>query len=146
MSLCAYVAQAQAQTHPFTFVDSEISVDSNFDADAETMGDRMYALRDIIPPTTRGWIHNRYQAASRFGKTALLFCGRAAWAVSVTALMIGVPFALAYAEEQNLIAMEQEQRMREMGGELLTAGGEKDSSTADRVGAALGNAEARPAL
>jgi import receptor subunit TOM22 len=121
--------------------DSEISTDSNFDPDQETLGDRIYALRDIIPPTTRGWLWHKFQATTHIVKTTLLFCGRAAWTVSVSALLIGVPFALAYAEEQNLIAMEQEQRMREMGGELLTAGGngqDGEANTADRVGAALG--------
>ena len=101
----------------------------------------------MIPPTTRGWVWHKFQAATHVVKTTLVFCGRAAWTVSVSALLIGVPFALAYAEEQNMIAMEQEQRMREMGGELLTAGadGEADASTAERVGAALGR-EAKPAL
>ena len=47
-----------------------------------------------------------------------------------------------------MVAMEQEQRMREMGGELLTGGegSEKEGgNTADRIGAALGQ-EAKPAL
>lgn len=42
--------------------------------------------------------------------------------------------------------MEQEQRMREMGGNILTEGADDETSTAERVGAALGRAEARPAL
>jgi len=48
-----------------------------------------------------------------------------------------------------MIVMEQEQRMREMGGELLTGGidrREGDGDTAAQVGAALGSASARPAL
>ena len=77
-------------------------------------------------------------------KSTIFFAGRATWAVSVSALLVGVPFALAYAEDQQLMAMEQEERMRMMGGELLTAGGE--GSTADRIGAQLGSGEAKPAL
>jgi len=63
-----------------------------------------------------------------------------------------VPWALAWAEEQQLIAMEQEARMREMGGDVLTGGAAHEAgegNTADRVGAALGRdgaAAARPAL
>jgi len=81
-------------------------------------------------------------------KTTLLFCGRAAWTISVSALLVGIPYALAVADEQTHMAMEQEQRMREMGGNILTDGVEddKEGSTAERVGAALGRAEARPAL
>ena len=40
--------------------------------------------------------------------------------------------------------MEQEYNMRQTGGELLTAGAEQ--STADQVGAALGEGQAKPAL
>lgn len=132
----------------FTDTDSEISTDSNFDPSSEAFSDRLWALRDMIPPPTRGWIWHKVQTTTHIVKTTLLFCGRAAWTVSVSALLVGVPFALAYAEEQNMIALEQEQRMREMGGELLTAGAggqDKDAGTAERVGAALGR-EARPAL
>lgn len=82
-------------------------------------------------------------------RTTLTFLGRAAWTISVSALLIGVPFALSWAEEQNILAMEQEQRMREMGSELLTAGsgeGQEGADTASQVGAALGGSGARPAL
>jgi mitochondrial import receptor subunit TOM22 len=78
-----------------------------------------------------------------------------AWHVLTSALLVGVPYALANFEDQQAMAMEQEQRMREMGQEMLTAGGgsgekEGGGSTADQVGAALGGggggSGARPAL
>ncbi len=137
--------------------DSEISTESDFDASAETLADRLYALRDIVPATTRGWVHARYQTASRWLRTGLAFTGRATWTICVSALLVGIPFALLWAEEQNLIALEQEQRMRELGGELLTAGpgaGDKKEGddTAAQVGAVLGgdgggaSVAAKPAL
>jgi len=127
--------------------ESEISTDSDFDPSSETLADRFYALRDIVPPTTRGWLHGRYQLGSRLVRTGFTFLGRSAWAISVSALLVGIPFALCWAEEQNMIAMEQEQRMREMGGELLTAGGDKgEGATASQVSAALAGATAKPAL
>lgn len=49
--------------------------------------------------------------------------------------MLGVPFALCVTEEQQMMAMENEYKMREMGSEALTEGG---AGTADKVGAALG--------
>lgn len=81
-------------------------------------------------------------------KTGLFFLGRSTWTLAVSAMLIGVPFALSFAEEQNIIAMEQEARMREAGSELLTAGEKHDADTAAQVGAALGGgaATARPAL
>ncbi|KAL2024686.1 hypothetical protein VTK56DRAFT_6887 [Thermocarpiscus australiensis] len=142
----------------FTDTDSEISTESNYDPAEETLTDRLAALREMVPPAARGWIHHKYERTSSAVKAALFFCGRAAWTLSVSALLVGVPFALAYGEDQNYAAMEQEQRMRELGGEVLTAGvsgqqvqgggGEKAAAglTAEQIGAAIGRAEAKPAL
>lgn len=89
-----------------------------------------------MPPTTRAWVGDKVDACTSAVKATLLFAGRAAWAVSVSALLVGVPFALAYGEDQNLMAMEQEERMRAVGSEMLTAGGE--GGTKEVVGAMLG--------
>lgn len=127
--------------------DSEISNDSDFDPSNETLADRLYALKDIVPPSTRAWCLRKYQGASQAVTTTAVFTGRALWAVSVSALLVGIPFALSWAEEQNIVAMEQEQRMREMGGEVLTAGG-GEGDTASQVSAAIGRegGGAKPAL
>ncbi|EEY21650.1 conserved hypothetical protein [Verticillium alfalfae VaMs.102] len=73
---------------------------------------------------------------------------RTLWLVCATALMIGVPLATCWAEDQQIEGMEREYRMREMGGELLTAGEGQEGSTADMLGESLGagKAEARPSL
>lgn len=86
--------------------------------------------------------------------TTLSFAGRAAWTVSVSALLVGVPFALAFGEDQNFAAMEQEQRMRELGGEVLGGGAgaapgtEGKGMSAEELSAVLGGgkAEAKAAL
>lgn len=44
--------------------------------------------------------------------------GKTLWIVSTTALLFGVPWALAFAEEGQMQEMENEQKMREMGGEV----------------------------
>lgn len=134
--------------------DSEISTESNYDPTDETLAERLAALRDMVPATTRGWIHHKYEATTSAVGAALSFAGRAAWAVSVTALLVGVPFALAYGEDQNFAAMEQEQRMRELGGEVLTAGGGAGGAeggkglSSEEIGAAIGGGrvEAKAAL
>ncbi|KAK3987936.1 mitochondrial import receptor subunit tom22 [Cladorrhinum sp. PSN332] len=129
----------------FTDTDSEISNESNYDPTEETLADRLYALRDIVPPTTRGWVHDKYEATTSAVKSVVSFCGRAAWTLSVSALLVGVPFALAFGEDQNYAAMEQEQRMRELGGEILTADGEKGLSS-EEIAAGIGAGGAKPAL
>lgn len=100
----------------------------------------------MIHPTTRAWLQQRVQATTRVLKTGLFFVGSAAWTISASALLVGAPFAILWAEEQQMIAMEQEQRMRDMGGEMLTAGsgaGAEGADTAAQVGAALGSGRAQ---
>lgn len=128
----------------FTDTDSEISVDSDYDPTSETLVERITALKDVVPPTTRAWFSARYATTKRFMGTAGVILGRTGWSLCTSALLVGVPFALLWSEESQLVEMEREQRMREQGGEMLTAGADAlgEGNTADQVGAAL----ARPAL
>ncbi|KAL2105223.1 hypothetical protein VUR80DRAFT_8741 [Thermomyces stellatus] len=125
----------------FTDTESEISTDSEYDPNEETLAERIAALKDIVPPTTRGWISSKASAVAGFGSSTFWFAGKALWFVSSTALLLGVPFAICATEEQQVMAMEQEYKMREVGSEALTEGG----GTAEKVGAALG-AEKKQAL
>lgn len=130
--------------------DSEISEESEYDPENETLADRLYALRDIIPPTTRGYISAKVGAVTGAIGTTLSIGGKTLWVVSSSVLLLGVPWALAWSEEQQVVEMEKEMKMREMGSEILTAGGDPavtgGSSTAAQVGAALGGHDAKPSL
>jgi len=126
----------------YTDTDSEISIDSDLDApDAETLTDRLLALKDIIPPTTRSSISNAVSTTTDYFKSGLLFSGKTLWVVSTSALLLGVPWALAFAEEQQMVEMEKEMRMREAGSEMFTQGG-----TAGALNAQLGQQQGKPAL
>ncbi|KAI0460524.1 mitochondrial outer membrane translocase complex, subunit Tom22 [Xylaria acuta] len=131
----------------YTDTDSEISEESEYDPSDETLAERLYALRDIVPPQTRGYIANTVSTAGNAVRSALSFGGKSLWVISSSALLLGIPWALAWAEEQQVLEMEKELKMREMGGDLLTAGtgSQEGSSTAQQVGAALGQ-EAKAAL
>lgn len=128
----------------YTDTESEISNESDYDPSEETLAERLYALRDIVPPTTRSWISGHVNSITSTAWSVLSFSGKGAWVITTSALFFGVPFALSFAEDQQLTAMEQEYNMRQAGGELLTAGTE--GSTADKVGAALDGNQAKPAL
>ncbi|KAK8022591.1 import receptor subunit tom-22 [Apiospora rasikravindrae] len=131
----------------FTDTDSEISNDSDYDPIDESFAERLYALRDIVPPHTRSSIANTVTATTDAVKSVLSFSGKTMWVLASSALVLGVPWALAWAEEQQVMEMEKEMKMREMGGEILTAGapGQGGSATAEQVGAALGR-DVKPAL
>ncbi|ROT38170.1 mitochondrial import translocase, subunit Tom22 [Sodiomyces alkalinus F11] len=132
----------------FTDTDSEISEDSDYDPSQETLAERLYALKDIIPPTTRGWIGARFDTGARAVQNTWFYGSRTVWVVCTAALMIGVPLATCWAEDQQIEGMEREYRMREMGSELLTAGeDQKEGNTADMLNQAIGGkTEARPSL
>ncbi|KAI1212162.1 mitochondrial import translocase, subunit Tom22 [Annulohypoxylon truncatum] len=124
----------------YTDTDSEISNESDYDPLNETFAERLYALRDIIPPQTRTSISNKINATTDAIGSVLSFSGRTLWVLGTSALILGVPWALAWSEEQQVIEMEKEMKMREMGGDLLTAGANGDPSTGDAA------KDAKPAL
>lgn len=130
--------QKRINANETSHAESELSTDSEYDPTEESLAERLAALKDIVPPTTRGWLSAKVSAVTGFGSSSFWFAGKALWFVSSTALMLGVPFAVCVMEESQVVAMEQEYKMREMGSEALTEGGD---STADKVGAALGTEE-----
>ena len=102
-------------------LDSEISSDDEDDLhEEETLTDRLLALRDIIPPTTRSYIAGKVDTTTSWFKFGLVFSGKTLWVVSTSALLLGVPWALAFAEEQQMVEFEKENRMRELGGEVCS--------------------------
>ena len=101
------------------FRDSEISTDDEDDVpDEETLADRISALRDIIPPTTRSYIAGKVETTTSWIWSGTMFAGKTLWVVSTSALLLGVPWALAFAEEQQVVEMEKEMKMRESGAEV----------------------------
>jgi mitochondrial import receptor subunit TOM22 len=99
-------------------IDSEISNDSDYDPESESLAERLYALRDIVSPTTRSYISNTVSSVTSATGTALSFTGKTLWVIGSSALLLGVPWALAWGEEQQVMEMEKEMKMREMGGQV----------------------------
>lgn len=91
--------------------DSEISDASDDELEEETLADRLAALKDIVPPSARRTVSSTVSSITSFGKSSLAFSGKALWIISTSAFLIGVPWALAYAEEEQYIQMEREQGM-----------------------------------
>ncbi|KAF4551208.1 Mitochondrial import receptor subunit tom22-like protein [Elsinoe fawcettii] len=104
---------------------SDASSTSDIDED-ESLLDRLAALKDIIPPTARKSLSNTFDSASSLVKSGISIGGKTLWVVSTSVLLVGVPWALALAEEQQMEMMEREMKAQERAGEMLTqpAGGE----------------------
>ncbi|KAK4632006.1 Mitochondrial import receptor subunit tom22 [Fulvia fulva] len=114
--------------------ESEVSDVEDDDALDESLLDRIYALKDIVPPTYRKHLSNAASTGYSWASTGLSLSGKTLWVVSTSALLLGVPWALAFSEEQQVQEMEREMRMQQSANELLTAG------------SGSGQSNARPAL
>lgn len=91
--------------------ESEISNEEVEVLEEESLYERISALKDMIPPSARRTVTNSVSSLTSFGKASLSFSGKALWVISTSAFLIGVPWALAYAEEEQYIQMEREQGM-----------------------------------
>lgn len=78
---------------------------------SESLFDRVYALKDVIPPNARRQVTGTVSAVTSFTKSSVMFGGKALWILSTSAFLVGVPWALAYAEEEQIMQMEREQGM-----------------------------------
>ncbi|PKY08748.1 mitochondrial import translocase, subunit Tom22 [Aspergillus campestris IBT 28561] len=65
----------------------------------------------MIPPSARRSFTSSVSAVTNLTKSSLSFSGKALWILSTSAFLVGVPWALAYAEEEQYIQLEREQGM-----------------------------------
>lgn len=65
----------------------------------------------MIPPSARRTVTNTVSSITDLTKASFSFSGKALWIISTSSFLLGVPFALAYAEEEQYIQMEREQGM-----------------------------------
>jgi import receptor subunit TOM22 len=111
-------SKAEDQDNDFLDTDSEISSENDSDDDdddddtfEETVYDRLVALKDMIPPKHRARISTVFNTTYDTISSGMLFGGKALWVISTSAIMLGVPYALAIAEEQQMIEMEKEMKV-----------------------------------
>ena len=100
-----------------------VSVDSDAESDIsvapdESLYERLIALQDIVPASYRRSFSNGVASATSWVKSGLMVGGKTLWVVSTSALLLGVPWALAYAEEQQMVEMEREMKMQQSANEV----------------------------
>ena len=84
----------------------------------ESLYDRIVALKEMIP------VHQRARIVDVFGKACtvlgggLRFGGSVLWVVGTSALVLGVPFAVAIGEEQQQLDMERQATIMEGSAEV----------------------------
>ncbi|KAF2278693.1 mitochondrial import translocase, subunit Tom22, partial [Westerdykella ornata] len=102
--------------------ESETSSIASEDLTAETLYERLVALQDIIPASYRRSLSSKLGTAKSALRTGASWGGRTLWVVSTSVLLLGVPWALAYSEEQMMLEQEREMQMQQKANEFLTPG------------------------
>ncbi|OCK90539.1 mitochondrial import receptor subunit tom-22 [Cenococcum geophilum 1.58] len=105
-----------------TDTDSDAESDISSVAPDESLYERLTALQDIVPASYRRSLSNGVASATSWVRSGLMMGGKTLWVVSTSALLLGVPWALAYAEEQQVAEMEREMKMQQSANELLAPG------------------------
>jgi mitochondrial import receptor subunit TOM22 len=110
-------------THTFS-LDSEISdTEDPTLTPNESISDRLYALKDIIPPKTRANLSRTFSTISNATNTTITYGGKTLWVVATSILLLGIPYALALGEEQQVMEEERQRGIMERGQEgMLSAG------------------------
>ncbi|KAJ7212219.1 mitochondrial import translocase subunit Tom22 [Mycena pura] len=99
-----YGSDAASRTSSST---SLSSVSSELDAD-ESFLDRLTALVDIVPPTTRHAISDRVSKSASLLKRGGKLAGNLVWILTTSALLVALPLALVLEDEAKIVAQERE--------------------------------------
>jgi len=96
------------------------SVSSELEAD-ESLFDRLAALVDIVPPTTRHAISQRVQTSASFLKRGGKLAGNLVWILTTSALLVALPLALVLEDEAKIVAQEREFLEQQQGQQQMLA-------------------------
>ncbi|KAL8279733.1 hypothetical protein RQP46_007828 [Phenoliferia psychrophenolica] len=81
---------------------------SPFDPNAESLADRFFALKDIVAPATRQAIADSASTTVSWIRWSAGLAGQAAWIVTTSALLVGLPAMLSIEGEGGLVMQEKE--------------------------------------
>lgn len=85
----------------------------------ESFYERLTALVDIVPPTTRQKISSRFARTASFFKSGSKVVGNIVWIVTTSALLVGLPLALSLEDEAKIVAQEKEQYAQQYGAQQV---------------------------
>ena len=112
-----YISPASSRTSSSISL-SSVGSDSPVD---ESLLDRLAALKDIVPPTTRHSLASKVSKTASFFKRTTKFAGNVIWVVTTSALLIGLPLALILEDEAKVVAQENEMLAQQQGAQQVHA-------------------------
>lgn len=108
--------------HDSDYEDTDEELEFEEDIANETLGDRFIALKDMISPRQRKAIIHTSTTLKTLMGSVFKFAGKTTYVVATSALLLGVPLALAIVDEQQVVAMEREMKMQQGANEVLAPG------------------------
>ncbi|KAF8555213.1 mitochondrial import translocase, subunit Tom22 [Imleria badia] len=115
-----YTSSAPSRTNS---TDSLSSVASDPSVPDESVYDRLFALVDIVPPTTRQSIVTSLSNTTAFIKKTGKVVGNVVWIVTTSALLVGLPLALSLEDEAKIVQQEQEMLAQQQGAQQMLSPG-----------------------
>ena len=94
---------------------SIFSDDDDFSPVNESIYDRFVALGDIVPPQTRSNLRSSYVTTKSWTWWGVQSAGTLAWWVSTSALLVGLPLALAIEDETRVVQQERDMQLQSAG-------------------------------
>lgn len=85
----------------------------------ESLYDRLTALRDIVPPSTRHSISSKVSTTASVFKKGGKILGNIVWIVTTSALLVGLPLALSLEDEAKIVAQEKEMLAQQQGAQQV---------------------------
>lgn len=85
----------------------------------ESLYDRLSALKDIVPPSTRHSISSKVSSTTSFFKKGGKILGNIVWIVTTSALLVGLPLALSLEDEAKIVAQEKEMLAQQQGAQQV---------------------------
>ena len=111
-----YASSSSSRTGSSESLDSTLS-----EPEAESFYDRLAALVDIVPPTTRYTIRSRVSKTFSTFKSVGKVAGNVVWIVTTSALLIGLPLALVLEDEAKIVQQEKEMLAQQQGAQVSSS-------------------------
>lgn len=89
-------------------------------AEDETLADRLYALRDIVSPSTRKRLVETWRTTTSYATWGGKLAGNAVWVITTSALLVGLPLALAIENETMMVQQEKEMLAQQQGAQQVS--------------------------
>lgn len=103
----------------------------------ETLFDRIAALKDVLSPSTRASLKKSFNTASTYTFFGGWVAGKLIWIGVTSALLVGLPFALA-VEDESRISVQEKELLAQQGGQVGAAPGLPADAAAAQAAAAQG--------